>query len=181
MKAIVMFHPSKKSLYSMADIPLEGFVLFKQIDKESPVKVTVFLKGLPDGAHGFHIHEKSMSSISKCDDVRDCCKQLGGHFCTETPWSLDNLDGVKHGFHNGDLDFNIYSEEGKAQHYFKTDKISLFPGTKECVLDRTLVIHEDEDDMGLGQYEEEDKIIESYITGNAGARIACGEIKSIKD
>ena len=66
-------------------------------------------------------------------------------------------------------------------HYFKTDKISLFPGTKECVLDRTLVIHEDEDDMGMGHYEEEDKIIESYITGNAGARIACGEIKSIKD
>jgi Cu-Zn family superoxide dismutase len=179
MKAIVLFHPIKKSLYSMSEIPLQGFILFKQLDINSPVKITVFLKGLPDGAHGFHIHEKGMNDIKKCDNVRDCCKQLGGHFNVEPTWSLDNLDGVKHGQHNGDLDFNIYSEGGLAQHYFQSDKISLFSDQKENVLDRTLVIHEDQDDMGLAHYEEDEKNIESYITGNAGARIACGEIKKI--
>lgn len=181
MKAIVLFHPNKKSLYSMAEVPLDGFVLFNQHDKEEKVKVTVYLRGLPEGAHGFHIHEKSMSEIKKCSDVKDCCKQLGGHFSVDPVWSLDNLSGVKHGQHNGDLCFNIVSEDGIAEHYFQVDNISLFPEEKDNVINRSLVIHDGEDDMGHTHYEEEEKNIESMITGNAGSRIACGEIKLIQN
>jgi len=179
MRAIVLFHPHKKSLYSMSEKPLEGFVLFKQEDEESPVKVTVYLEGLDEGSHGFHIHEKGFSEIEKCDDVRSCCDRLGGHFNVEPTWSLDNLTGTKHGHHNGDLCFNIVSEKGLVQHYFLNDKISLFKDSPKCVLNRALVIHEEEDDMGYGNYADEDKVIESYINGNAGKRIACGEIKMI--
>ncbi len=181
MKAIVLFHPNKKSLYSMAEVPLNGFVLFNQYDKVSPVKVTIYLEGLPEGAHGFHIHEKGMSEIRKCSDVKDCCKQLGGHFSAEPAWGLDNLNGVKHGHHNGDLCFNIISEDGIVEHYFQVDNISLFPGEPDNVVNRSLVIHADEDDMGYAHYEDEEKNIESMITGNAGSRIACGEIKLLQN
>jgi len=181
MKAIVLFHPNKKSLHSMSELPLDGFILFKQINKEDPVKVTIYLKGLPEGAHGFHIHEKSMDEIKKCNNVGDCCKQLGGHFSVEPAWSLDNLNGVKHGEHTGDLCFNIFSDYGIAEHHFLDHKISLFPKEKNNVIDRTLVIHENRDDMGMAHYEEDEKNIESLITGNAGSRIACGQIKLIQN
>lgn len=181
MKAIVLFHPYKKSFFSMSSYPLEGFVLFTQDTKTDKVKITVHLEGLPNGPHGFHIHERSMKDIKRCSDVESCCQQLGGHFSVEEKWSLDNLEGVKHGEHNGDLCFNIVSDEGIANKYFYSDKISLFPGQKESVIDRSLVIHRDEDDMGEGVYEDEEKTIESRITGNAGPRIACGEIKIINE
>lgn len=181
MKAIVLFHPNKKTLYSIADVPLNGFVLFNQYDRESPVKVTVHLQGLPEGAHGFHVHEKSMLNIKNCVDAKDCCKQLGGHFCTEPAWSLDNLNGVKHGHHNGDLCYNIVSDNGLAEHYFQVENISLFPEEPNNIVNRSLVIHEDEDDTGSCHYVDEEKNIESMITGNAGARIACGEIKLIEN
>lgn len=181
MKAIVLFHPTKKSLFSISDLPLDGFILFNQQNVEDEVKVTIYIKGLPDGAHGFHIHEKSMLEIKKCSDVRDCCKQLGGHFSVKPTWSLSNLSGIKHGHHNGDLCFNIVSEDGIVEHYFTVNNISLFPDQEDCVLNRSLVIHEDEDDMGYAHYEDDEKNIESLITGNAGARIACGEIRAIKN
>lgn len=178
MKAIVLFNSAKRSLHSMSDVDLEGFVLFHQ--KDEKVKVSVYLKGLPDGPHGFHIHEKGMSGLKACSDARECCKQLGGHFTVKPAWSLKNLEGVKHGEHNGDLCFNVISENGIAEHIFEVDNISLDPNSEMNVVGRSLVIHEQADDMGHAHYEEEEKNIESYITGNAGARIACGEIRMVK-
>ena len=179
MKAAAFWNSNLKSKFSMSDVKLEGFVLFQQENIADKVKIKVYLDGLPDGKHGFHIHEKSMTVIKECNDAMDCCKQLGGHFSVEKPWSPDYPQGVRHGFHNGDLAFNIISENGISNHTFVVDNISLFKKEPSCILDRSLVIHADEDDMGLGGYEDEEKNIESLITGNAGARIACAEIKEL--
>jgi len=177
MKAIVTWGKENSFSISRQNL-LEGFVLFYQNSPEYPVNVKVFLKGVPDGAHGFHIHEKKITKILDGESAKDCCNKLGGHFNVGEKWSEENLDGVKHGHHTGDLCFNIVSEDGLVDFSFVDHKISLYPG-ENCILDRSLVIHEDPDDKGEGIYEEESLTVQSLITGNAGDRFACGNIQRI--
>jgi Cu-Zn family superoxide dismutase len=179
MKALVLWDSNRKSRYSMSTVLLDGYVLFKQENPGEECHVFVYLKGLPEGKHGFHIHEKGFQDIENCSDIEDCCKELGGHFSVDEKWSLSNLNGTKHGQHEGDLSFNIISENGLARHQFKFKNISLFQN-KYNIMNRSIVIHKDEDDMGLAFYEDDEKNIESLITGNAGERIACGEIREFK-
>jgi len=174
MKAIVLWERGKDNheSYSKEDT-LDGYVLFYQSMKDHPVKVRVYLDGLEKGAHGFHIHEKGYSS-DMWDE--DCCSAMGGHFNIGEKWSPENIKGTPHGEHTGDLCFNIIPNiDGMVDIGFTNKKISLFEG-EGCIIGKGLVIHEDEDDMGVGIYEDEDKTIESKKTGNAGKRIACGNI-----
>lgn len=46
--------------------------------------------------------------------------------------------------------------------------------TQHSVIGRSIMIHADPDDLGKGGHEL------SLTTGNAGARIACGEIKLVE-
>ena len=152
---------------------LFGKVEFTQYSPEAPVKVYLRIEGLPDGIHGFHIHEKPLEDTE--GDVMDCCDKLGGHFNVGEKWSPDNPLGTPHGQHNGDLCMNLHFEQGMVQTKFWDDKISLYPGEK-CIVGRSLVIHENEDDLGQGIYDDENLENESKMTGNAGGRIACGNI-----
>jgi superoxide dismutase, Cu-Zn family len=169
MKAIAIWNPDKKSIYSYSTINLKGFVMF--IQKEDNVKVNIYLEGLPEGNHGIHIHEKGVSEIIDLDN-NNCCDQLGGHYNLEESWSLENPTGVRHGEHTGDLCFNINSVNNVATYTYFDNKINL-----EDIIGRSIVIHEDEDDEGKGLYIEEEKNINSLITGNAGIRLACAEIR----
>ena len=97
-----------------------GKVEFTQYSPEAPVKVYLRIEGLPDGVHGFHIHEKPLEDTD--GDVMDCCDKLGGHFHAGKKWSLENQNGTKHGngiqivegkkteCHTGDLCNNIAVE-----------------------------------------------------------------------
>ena len=58
--------------------------------------------------------------------------------------------------------------DGTATYYREDHLITLFGAYS--VLGRSVVLHADEDDLGLTDHEL------SKITGNAGARIACGVI-----
>lgn len=177
MKAIVLWERGKDNheSYSEGD-KLDGYVLFYQSERDHPVKVRVFLDGLDQGPHGFHVHERGYDSFSASMNEEDCCESMGGHFNVGPKWSPEHPEGTPHGEHNGDLCFNIIpSPEGLVDIKFSSNKISLFEGEK-CIIGRGLVIHEDEDDKGVGIYEDEDKVIESKKTGNAGGRIACGNI-----
>lgn len=165
-----------EGVQSMALGDIKGVVKFTQKDKNSDVVVYANIKGLPDGFHGFHVHEKSIEDFS--GDVMECCDKLGGHFNVGPKWSLENKNGTKHGIrgHNGDLCNNLYSKNGLSEIVFKDDLISLYEDDPRCIIGRSIVIHEDKDDMGLPDYEDEKKEIGKLITGNAGKRIACGNI-----
>ena len=183
-KAIVLWNKNIENKYSMSENSLEGFVFFKQKNNTSPVDVTVYLEGFDDGIYGFHIHEKPMSEIKEsCSDIHDCCSQLGGHFHVGEKWSPFNPHGTKHGDHTGDLCFNIHFIDGKCDFSFKDEKISLYENMRNNVIGKSIVIHEEEDDKGLTLYDEDTeenflKNINRFISGNAGNRIACGEILS---
>ena len=178
MKAVSLWDYNKLSKYSFSLLKIKGFVLFTQLEKY--VKVNIFIEGLPEGKHGIHIHEKPVSSVINFDDI-DCCDKLGGHFNVEEKWSLTEPNGIKHGQHTGDLCLNINSVDGIASYTYIDDKISLREEDENCILNRSVVVHENEDDLGKGFYAEEEKNAESLISGNAGKRLCCAEIVLIKN
>jgi superoxide dismutase, Cu-Zn family len=167
---------NKNEKYSLSSYNIEGFVEFYQKKNSDPVEIYVYIEGLPDGLHGFHIHEKPVEFIF--GSAEDCCSKLGGHFHVGKKWSLESQDGTKHGIegHTGDLCNNVYTEKNITEKKFYDHKISLFQEDKNCIIGRSLIIHEDEDDCGIREYLDEKKNIERYITGNAGKRIACGNV-----
>lgn len=180
MEAIVLFNPNKNSIYSISLYPLEGYILFQQENKEEPVRINIYLNGLPDGFHGFHIHEKGVSDVNLNIDVEGCCNKLGGHFNVGDSWSLKNLKGTKHPYHTGDLCHNIEVVNGFVEYKFEDNKISLYNDDIRNIIGRSIVIHSDEDDLGRANYVEGENNVESYISGNSGKRIACGEIVKSK-
>lgn len=58
---------------------------------------------------------------------------------------------------------------GVAKYRF-TDSLIKLRGTKSNIIGRGLIIHEDEDDYGIGGFPD------SLTTGHAGNRIACAVI-----
>ena len=174
-QAIVLF-PSK---YSHSTVDIKGHILFTQLTEMGPVIVDVHLRGLTPGKHGFHVHEKGLPLGSKQFD----CKVLGGHF---------NPHGVTHGSyrlktirHVGDLINNLnVGRDGNVSVSFLDHLISLYPG-QTCIIERSIVIHEEPDDEGIpGMFSKTKTLsknqLESLKTGNAGKRIACGNIKLFK-
>ena len=72
--------------------------------------------------------------------------------------------------HVGDLgNVNVISDDGTVTAVWEDHLIKIY-GQENCVLGRSCVVHEKEDDLGRGGDEESKK------TGNAGPRLACGEI-----
>lgn len=140
----------------LASEAINGTIYFTDVD--GGVQVTGIITGLPAGQYGFHIHE--IGDTSTCDAA-------GAHF---------NPDGNTHGArdhevrHVGDLgniEF-VGGDSGIAKVDFVDNVISL----NGChnIVGRTLVLHEQEDDLGLGGHDN------SLSTGNAGARLACAVI-----
>lgn len=172
MEAIVEWSKNKK-------FNLTGYIKFRQKFLQDPVTVEINLQGISDGIRGFHIHEKKIEDLNEFSE--ECCDKLGGHFNVGERWSVENQSGTMHGAngHNGDLCNNLYFKNNSCVKYFLTNKISLFEGEEKCILERSVVIHEDKDDCALIDYNSEEKNIQKYITGNAGKRIACGNIEKV--
>jgi len=136
---------------------MSGDITFEPLINNS-VKVTFNLKNVPRGKHGIHIHEKGMF----CEEQLETnpCNCTHGHY---------NPTNTNHGLHIGDLCFNIEPDETGKVDYIDD---CLFPYL-DCLPGKTVVIHENEDDLGiLGKV----KDAESLKSGNAGNRIACAEI-----
>ena len=130
---------------------IDGIVLF--IQKEDHVQINVDVKGLKKNhLHGFHIHESG--------DLREGCKSCCSHYNPE-----NTEHGGIYGGHAGDLGNIKTDEHGVCKMSLKTNKFNI-----HNILGRSIIIHEDEDDLGLGEYED------SKTTGHSGARIACALI-----
>jgi Cu-Zn family superoxide dismutase len=120
------------------------------------VQVTVRVKGLKPGPHGFHVH-----------DVGTCTppdfKPAGGHF---------NPTGMKHGLenpaghHGGDLPNLMVGADGAGQATAVLHGVTLGDGAASLFHPggTAVVIHADADDG------------KSDPAGNSGARIACGVV-----
>ena len=135
---------------------INGFVLFTQ--KDNYVSIHIELRGLTKNhKHGFHIHETG--------DLREGCKSCCAHY---------NPSGVEHagleGGHAGDLGNIKTNASGNCDITIRTDKFAVSE-----ILGRSIIIHEDEDDLGKGTFED------SKTTGHSGARIACAVIGISKD
>lgn len=130
---------------------ITGVVRFVRLKKG--VRVTGEIYGLTPGKHGFHIHEKGL-----CD--RPDFKSAGPHF---------NPSSDKHGSmhseqrHAGDFGNIIADDYGVAKFSFIDYSISL--KGKNSIVDRSVMIHEKEDDL------------KTDPSGNSGNRIGCGIIK----
>jgi len=123
------------------------------------VTVSVRARSLPPGFHGFHVH-----AVGTCNAPD--FKSAMGHL---------KDDGQSHGEHLGDLPSLLVTEDGTAYLTAKTDNFSVRDLTKGD--GAALMVHEKPDNFGNipGRYDPEpDK--ETRDTGDAGARIACGEL-----
>ncbi|CAG9803117.1 unnamed protein product [Chironomus riparius] len=134
---------------------VHGTITFSQPSCTEAVLVQVELNGLSPGKHGFHIHEKG--------DLSGGCASTGSHY---------NPDRLKHGAreaqirHVGDLGNVIADENGRVSTSFSDNLITLYGA--RSIIGRAVVVHNDEDDLGLTDHPD------SHKTGNAGGRVACG-------
>jgi len=136
---------------------VNGVVKLSQNTPQCPVDITGEIKGLTEGLHGFHIHEFG--------DNTNGCTTAGAHF---------NPNNSEHGApgdcedhrHAGDLG-NVKADCSGVAKVELEDKGITLCGDKS-IIGRSVVVHADADDLGKGTCPE------SKITGNAGARVACG-------
>lgn len=152
--------PSKSKIQEAVAVILsgkiQGTVVFKQ--KEDHVRIVIDIKGLnKNHKHGFHIHESG--------DLREGCKSCCAHY---NPHNTQHA-GLEGG-HAGDLGNIKTNENGECNISIKTDKFIV-----DEILGRSIIIHQDEDDLGLGSFED------SKTTGHSGSRIACSVIGISKD
>lgn len=138
------------------DGSIKGHVVFTELTKT--MKIEIDLYNLPPGPRGFHIHAKG--------NLLEGCNSLCAHF---------NPTNQQHGklnysnSHAGDLGNIVVDENGRCNTTINS-RFLRNSGKKFNIIGRSVVIHEKEDDLGCGGDDE------SLITGNAGARIACGVI-----
>lgn len=132
-----------------------GTAKFVEID--GVVQMTAKIKGLSEGSHAIHIHDKGDCSSSDG-------KSSGGHWNpTAQPhgkW------GAETGYHKGDIgNFVVESSEDETTVEFSTNEWCIGCGdpTKD-ILGKGVIVHQGVDDFV------------SQPSGAAGSRVSCGGI-----
>lgn len=147
---------NKISAIAVFDKNIKGYVLFKELDKK--VKIEIKLKNVKKGIHGFHIHESG--------NLLEGCESCKSHF---NPFNKNHGDINSKERHLGDLGNIEADSNNKVNTIFYDNQIKL-RGTKRNIIGRSVIIHKNKDDLGLGNNKE------SLKTGNAGERIGCAVI-----
>ena len=121
------------------------------------VLMTVSARGLSEGTHAIHIHEKS-------DCSSEDGKSAGGHWNpTAKPhgkW------GSEKGYHKGDIgNFEVKISDEDTIIEFKSDERCIGCGDpNKDILGKGVIVHQGEDDFT------------SQPSGAAGSRVSCGGI-----
>ncbi|HEY9009616.1 MAG TPA: superoxide dismutase family protein [Devosia sp.] len=124
------------------------------VEMEGSVHITGELTGVPNGEHGFHIHE-----TGTCDATAKF-ESAGAHY---EPGSKKHGKENPEGPHAGDLMNVIADDDGKAtvdEHNANVTVAELLDGDGSA-----LVLHADSDDY------------KTDPSGNSGDRFACGVIE----
>ena len=146
------------AIANFIDGKIKGYVEFTELNTKN-VLIKVSLSGLPKKSkHGIHIHEAG--------DLSDQCMGACAHF---NPYNKNHggIDSKER--HVGDLGNITTNNNGQVEYEF-IDKHIKLRGTKSNIIGRSVVIHADKDDCGLGGFPD------SLTTGHAGKRIACAVI-----
>ena len=135
---------------------VNGKVEFFQCDSRSPVMVKINLSTyVPNTRHGMHIHEygdRSRGPMSAGDHFNPYNSKHGPMYSTQR--------------HAGDLINNIETDSsGVVSYRYEDATISLFYDSPVCIIGRSVVIHAEEDDLGLAGT----KV--SAMNGTSGRRI----------
>lgn len=132
---------------------INGVIYLEELPNKK-TRIYGSVSGLKPGLHGFHIHEAG--------DLTDGCTSACAHW---------NPYGKKHGGpddkerHVGDLGNLNAGKDGIAKIDMEDSLVKL--RGKYSVIGRSLIIHEDPDDLGKGGFPD------SLTTGHAGKRLAC--------
>ncbi|RNC86936.1 MAG: superoxide dismutase family protein [Winogradskyella sp.] len=142
------------SLSPKSDSTVEGTVSFTQND--GTVSMVADMKGLTEGTHAIHIHQKA--DCSSADG-----KSTGGHWNpTAQPhgkW------GNETGYHKGDIGNFDVAADGLGKVEFSTDEWCIGCGDEnKDILGKAIIVHQGTDDFT------------SQPSGAAGARVSCAGI-----
>jgi Cu-Zn family superoxide dismutase len=118
------------------------------------------LKGLPPGAHGFHLHDKPSCAPGEQDGQMAAGIAAGGHF--DPGETHKHLGPDAAGGHQGDLPVLNVADDGSATATLLAPRLKLAD-----MIGHALMIH-----AGGDNYSDQPKPL-----GGGGARIACGVVQ----
>lgn len=132
-------------------------ILTEKPDHSCNIKLE--LVDLPSGEHGFHIHKSA--------DMRKGPASCGEHY---NPFNKTHGDLISKERHLGDLGNIIVDSKGKCNSQIDVEYLPLKSDNHIQIIGRSMIIHADMDDKGLGGFPD------SKSNGHSGARLFYGII-----
>jgi len=132
-----------------------GYAILTQYPDKTIIQLDLY--NLSPGVHGFHIHELG--------NTRQGCMSMGAHY---NPFNNPHGGLNQKNNHLGDLGNIKVDATGRCNTEIIVNYLPL--SGQYSVVGRGMVIHEGEDDLGMGHHKDSSK------TGNSGGRMSCGII-----
>jgi Cu-Zn family superoxide dismutase len=146
-------------LYDVNGAPVGTAQLWQ--DKSGLVNVEIASLALPPGTHGIHFH-----AVGLCEGGATAFSTAGAHF---NPLGKEHGLENPNGPHAGDAPNIVTPASGIGRVAFSTNRVLLTPGAISLfdADGSSIVVHANADDQ------------RSQPSGNSGARIACGVVRTV--